>query len=56
MFGLAGILAALLLIIIGMFLVFFFPANENHQADSMAWTGILIGLISWVIAAILLFF
>ena len=55
MFGVFGFLGGFVLIMIGAFLVFFFPTTSVHQPDSMALTGIVIGIIFFIVGGLLLF-
>lgn len=55
LFGLWGVLVAIILILMGIVLVFFLAAPGDNQPDSMAWTGIVTGIIFFIIGALLLF-
>ena len=55
LFGLWGILVAIVLILVGAMLVFFLASPTENQPPTMAWTGIVLGLIFWIIAALLIF-
>lgn len=55
MFGLWGIGGGILLFIFGIFCIFFFPSSYYHQEEDLAKGGIVIGLISLLIGAILIF-
>lgn len=55
MLGFLGIVVGILLILIGGFLIFFFPGTEEHQPNSFAWLGILIGFILIAIGVVLIF-
>ncbi|MFH1364808.1 MAG: hypothetical protein ABIH52_04090 [Candidatus Aenigmatarchaeota archaeon] len=55
MFGLAGVAVGILLFIIGIFLVFFFPANAEHQPSSFSLVGVILGFILLIIGGLLIF-
>ena len=55
MFGLGGIAAGLILIIIGAALVFLFPGPGEYQPASFTMTGIVIGFVMIIMGAILIF-
>ncbi|MBI4020737.1 MAG: hypothetical protein HY369_00675 [Candidatus Aenigmarchaeota archaeon] len=55
MFGLLGIAIGILLGLLGVFLVFFFPGVTEHQPESMSWTGIVIGIFCLIAGAVLIF-
>ena len=55
MFGFLGWIFGFLLVLAGIFLVFFFPAALHHQPDSFAMTGVVMGLIFWVVGFALIF-
>lgn len=48
-------LIAILLIIFGGFMVLFFPLAPEHQPESFSISGVIIGFISLIIGAYLLF-
>ncbi|MEM5798304.1 MAG: hypothetical protein QXP39_01020 [Candidatus Aenigmatarchaeota archaeon] len=54
MFGLAGLIIGILLIIFGLYMIFFFPSTIEHQAE-FSWRGVLLGVIALVIGALLIF-
>jgi len=56
MFGVWGIFFGILLGFFGIFMVFFFPNVGEHQDENFAVSGIVIGIVSLVIAFFLLFF
>lgn len=56
MFGWIGILVGILLVLFGGYLVVFFPAAPEHQAQQMTAGAIILGFICLVIGGILLFF
>jgi uncharacterized membrane protein len=55
MFGLWGLGGGILLFLFGIFCVFFFPSSSSHQEESLAIGGVVIGLISLVVGAVLIF-
>jgi hypothetical protein len=55
MFGLFGIAGGILLMLFGIFCVFFFPSSDVHQEKSLAIGGIIIGVVSLIAGAILIF-
>ena len=55
MFGIIGILVGLLLIVVGGFLVFFFPSAWEHQPDPFGWVGVVLGFILIIIGGVLVF-
>ena len=55
MFGLWGTVGGVLLLLFGIFCVFFFPSSERHQEASLAVGGVVIGLVSLVLGAVLVF-
>ena len=55
MFGIVGILVGLLLIVMGGFLVFFFPNTGEHQAPPFDVVGVVMGFIFLIIGGLLVF-
>ncbi len=55
MFGALGIVLGILLILLGGFLVLFFPMTEEHQASEFTKTGVVLGFIFLIIGAFLVF-
>lgn len=55
MFGILGWLIGGLLLLVGIFLVFFFPGVTEHQPESMGMTGIVLGVILIIIGGVLVF-
>lgn len=55
MFGFPGFVLGILLILMGVFLVFFFPTTTEHQPESFGFTGIAMGIIFLVIGFVLVF-
>ena len=60
MFGWVGFVVGILFIVVGGFLVFFFPASMEHQSDvgsgsNMALSGVVLGLILLVVGFFLAF-
>lgn len=55
MFGLFGIVGGVLLLLFGIFCVFFFPESSIHQESNLAVGGIMIGIVSLIAGAMLVF-
>jgi len=55
MFGLIGIVIGILLLLVGIFLVFFFPSTMEHQPPGMSVTGVVLGLVLLVVGFVLVF-
>lgn len=55
MFGLLGIIIGILLLLVGMFLVFFFPTTTEHQPQTMSYAGIFLGIVCLVGGFVLVF-
>lgn len=55
MFGILGILAGILCILVGGFLVFMFPHPTRHQPEQMGIVGIVLGFILLIIGFVLVF-
>ncbi len=55
MFGLWGLVIGVLLLLFGIFCVFFFPSSEKHQEQELAIGGVFIGVVSLIIGAVLVF-
>ena len=55
MFGLWGLGGGILLLLFGVFCIFFFPSSQTHQESSLAVGGIIIGIISLIFGAVLVF-
>ena len=55
MFGLGGFLIGILLLLFGVFCIFFFPSSQTHQEGSLTIGGIFIGVVSLIIGGILVF-
>jgi hypothetical protein len=56
MFGWIGAIIGILLILLGGFMVLFFPFVAEEQAESMAITAIITGFVLIAIGAVLVFF
>ncbi len=56
MFGWIGAIIGILLILLGGFMVLFFPFTVEEQPESMALTAIVTGFVLIVIGGVLLFF
>ncbi|MBL7160564.1 MAG: hypothetical protein ISS93_01795 [Candidatus Aenigmarchaeota archaeon] len=54
MFGVIGFIIGILLIIAGVFLIFFFPAAGEHQPHGMSLTGIVLGIIFLILGFVLI--
>jgi hypothetical protein len=55
MFGLWGLGAGILLLLFGVFAVFFFPSSGWHQETELSVGGIVLGVIALLIGGILIF-
>jgi hypothetical protein len=55
MFGLWGIGGGILLLLFGIFCIFFFPESSTHQEQNITIGGIFIGIVSLVVGAMLVF-
>ena len=57
MFGLAGIIAGILLLLFAAFMVFFFPMStvESSGQQTQGWNGVLLGFIAGIIGIALIF-
>jgi hypothetical protein len=55
MFGLAGIIVGILLLLFAAFMVFFFPAAQEHQPGGFGWNGVLFGFVVGIIGIALIF-
>ena len=55
MFGLLGLGVGILLLLFGAFCIFFFPSSRAHQEESLTIGGIVMGLVSLLIGAMLVF-
>lgn len=55
MFGVLGILIGIVLGAIGVFLIFGFPANPEHQPKNFSIIGVIIGFILAITAGLLIF-
>jgi hypothetical protein len=55
MFGMGGIVAGLILILIGGALVFVFPGPREYQPTTFTMTGIVTGFVMIILGAILIF-
>ena len=55
MFGLWGIVIGALLLLFGIFAVFFFPSSQTHQEETLAIGGVVMGVIALIIGAVLIF-
>lgn len=56
MFGWIGTIVGILLILLGGYMVLFFPFVSEEQADSLALTSIVTGFVLIVIGGVLIFF
>jgi hypothetical protein len=55
MFGLIGLIAGIILILISVFLIFFFPSTAELQSYSFGKNGVLFGFLLLFIGIVLLF-
>lgn len=55
MFGILGILVGIVLILIGGFLVFFFPGAMEHQPPPFDVVGVVLGFILIIAGGVLVF-
>jgi hypothetical protein len=55
MFGILGIIIGILLIMLGGFLVLFFPMAPEHQAGQFTKVGVILGFIFLIIGGVLVF-
>lgn len=56
MFGWLGILIGILLILVGGYLIIFFPSMPEHQPTSMTLGAIILGFVLAVAGALLIIF
>ncbi len=55
MFGFWGLGTGILLLIFGVFAVFFFPSSLTHQERNLSLGGIFLGVIALIIGGMLIF-
>ena len=55
MFGLGGIIAGIVLVIIGGAMVFFIPSATTYQRGEMTTMGVVIGFVLIILGAIIIF-
>ena len=55
MFGLGGIIAGIMLILLGGALIFFFPSATKYQPDSMGVIVVVIGFVMVILGAVIIF-
>ncbi len=55
MFGWLGIGIGILLIVLGGWLVFFFPSTVEHQPEQFGWTAIVLGIVLIIIGGLFVF-
>ncbi len=55
MFGLWGLAAGILLLVFGVFAVFFFPSSSTHQEEALTKGGVFMGVVALLIGAVLIF-
>ncbi len=55
MFGIAGLIGGIILIIIGGVLVFFMPASQTYQPKEMATMAVVGGFVMIILGAIMVF-
>jgi hypothetical protein len=54
-FGLTGLLAGIVLLLLGFFLVFLFPTTTVHQTEKFGVLGIVLGVLFLLIGGALIF-
>jgi len=55
MFGLLGTVIGLILVVLGGYMVVFFPSTLEHQSEQFSIIGIVMGLVFLIIGAVLIF-
>jgi hypothetical protein len=55
MFGWWGLGFGILFLLFGVFAVFFFPSSQYHQEKELATGGVIMGIVSLVVGAALVF-
>ncbi|MBU0953331.1 MAG: hypothetical protein KKA90_02840 [Nanoarchaeota archaeon] len=55
LFGLTGGVVGVILLLLGVFLVFFFPGTAEHQGSTFSTTGIILGIIFLMLAGAFFF-
>ncbi len=55
LFGLAGLIVGILLLLFGAFMVIGFPGSEEHQPYDFSVAGIVIGFVCLAIGVVLVF-
>ncbi len=55
MFGLLGLLIGIFLVLIGGYMIFFFPLTSVHQEEYFGKTAIVLGFICLIVGGILIF-
>jgi NhaP-type Na+/H+ or K+/H+ antiporter len=55
MFGWIGIIIGVLLLLFAAFMIFLFPASQEHQPDPYGWNGVLFGFIAGIVGIVLIF-
>ena len=55
MFGIWGIVVGILSLLVGIFLVFFFPSSFKTQETELAIGGIFLGVIALIVGGVLIF-
>ena len=56
MFGLGGWIAGVLVLLWGIFMVFFFPAFSEHQGELFGRNGVIFGFFLLFVGILLVFF
>ena len=54
--GILGIIAGIILMLIGIFLIFIFPSTTEHQTEQFSIMGIVIGIVFFFVGLFLIFF
>ncbi|MFH1445303.1 MAG: hypothetical protein ABIF08_02365 [Nanoarchaeota archaeon] len=55
MFGWLGLLIGAILLVLGGYMIFFFPGALDYQTKEMATVGVVLGFIFAILGAILIF-
>ena len=55
MFGLAGLIVGIILIVIGGALVFFFPSASTYQPQEFGIVAVVVGFVMIILGAIMVF-
>ena len=55
MFGIVGVAVGIFLLLLGIFLIFFFPQTTVHQGEGFSIAGIVMGFIFLIVGIVLIF-